>query len=134
MNRCRPKSSAAQSLSEAYLGKFIYHPVVLARLDQDYLGRSARDVGRSRRDQNDRETVAARMSMAARDLEGPVLTVQEELFQLVGVLGVADVIAEHDHAVFGVRGLPCVQEMVRGCECKRITRVGKICLLRWMAA
>jgi len=116
------------------LGKFIYHPVVLASLDQDYFGKFAGDSGSSGRDQHDRETVAAGMSVAARDFEGSIRPVQEKLFQLIGVLGVADVIAEHDHAVFGVRGLPCVQEMVRGGERKRVTRVGNIGLLRWMAA
>ncbi len=63
------------------------------------------------------------MSMSARDLEGPVRPVRKKLFQFVGVLRVADAIAEEDGAAFEVPRLPRVQEMVRGCECKYVTRV-----------
>ena len=105
------------------LRKFIHHPVVLSSLDQGYFRKSARDMGTSRRDQHDRETVAPVMSMAARDLEGPVRAVRKKLFQFVGVLRVADTIAEQDHAVFEVSRLPCVQEMVSGRQRKHVTRV-----------
>lgn len=121
LNRLLTTNTDEQRL---FLGKFIYHPVVLSSLDQDYLGKSARDVGRSsRRDQHDRETVAAGMSVATRDLEGAVGRVRKKLFQFVGVLRVADVIAEQDHAAFDISRLPRVQEMVGGGQGKHVAGV-----------
>ena len=79
--------------------------------------------GPSRRDQHDRETVAALMPMTTRDLEGPVLAAGEKLVQFVGILRVAETIAEQDHAGFNVSRLPCVEEMVSGCQCKHVTGV-----------
>lgn len=61
--------------------------------------------------------------MAARDLEGAVLPVREELFQFVSVLGVADAVAEQDHAVFKISRLPRVQKMVGGSEREDVTGV-----------
>jgi len=121
------------ALLKLLLRKFIHHPVVLSSLDQDYFGKSARDMGSSRRDQHDRETVAALMSVTTRDLESPIRRVRKKLFQFVGVLRVADTIAEQDQAVFEISRLPGVQEMVRGCQCKHITGVGGDCLLGRMA-
>jgi len=83
--------------------------------------------------QHDRETVAAFMSVAAGDLEGAVLSIGKELFQFVGVLRVADAIAEQNHAVFEITGLPCVQKMIRGCERKHVTLVRRIFLFGRMA-
>jgi|CZKY01.1.fsa_nt_gi hypothetical protein len=115
------------------LRKFIHHPVVFSSLDQRYFGKSARDMGSSKRDQHDRETVKPVMPMAARDLEGPVRAVRKKLFQFVGVLRVADVIAEQDDAAFEISCLPCVQEMVSGCQRKHVTGVRGIFLLGRMA-
>src|SRR5208337_619131 len=113
----------------------MHSPVVLSSLDQDYFGKFAPDMGRpSRRDQHDRETVAALVCMAARNLERAFCSARKKLFQLVGVLRVADTVAEHRHAVFEISGLPCVQEMVRGSEGKHVTRVEGIRLQGWMAA
>src|ERR1700691_649768 len=55
-------------------GKFIYHPIVLASLDYDYFRRFTADVGASKSEEHDRETVLALMSMAARDLKRAVGT------------------------------------------------------------
>ena len=79
--------------------------------------------GSSRRDHHDRETVAALMPMTTRDLEGPVLAAGEKLVQFVGILRVAETIAEQDHAGFDVSRLPCVEELVGGCQCKHVTGV-----------
>ena len=79
--------------------------------------------GPSRRDQYDRETVAALMPMTTRDLESPVFAAGEKLFQFVGILRVAETIAEQDHAVFEVSRLPCVEEMVSGRQRKHVTGV-----------
>ena len=79
--------------------------------------------GSSRRDQHDRETVAALMPMTTRDLEGPVPAVGKKLFQFVGILRVANTIAEQDHTGFEVSRLPCVEELVSGCQCKHVTWV-----------
>ena len=133
MNRCATQSQVQRRIFPQPLGKFIHDPVVLSSLDQDYFGKFARDMGSSRRDQHDREVVAAQMSMTACDLEGAVRWGREKLFQLVGALGVADVIAEQDHAVFEVSGLPCVQEIISGSERKHVAGVGSICLLAGMA-
>lgn len=133
MNRCATQSQVQRRIFPQPLGKFIHDPVVLSSLDQDYFGKFARDMGSSSRDQHDRETVATLVSMTAGDLEGAVRRVRKKLFQLVGVLGVADVIAEQDHAVFDISRLPGVQEMVRSRERKRVARVGSICLLGGMA-
>ena len=71
--------------------------------------------------------------MTARDLEGPVRAVRKKLFHFVGVLRVADAIAEQDHAVFEISRLPGVQELIGGCQCEHVARVGRICLLGRMA-
>ncbi len=63
------------------------------------------------------------MSMTARDLEGPVRRVRKKQFQFVGVLSVADAIAEQDHAGFEISRLPRVQEMVSGRQRKHVTWV-----------
>ena len=68
--------------------------------------------------------------MTTRDLERPIRRVRKKLFQFVGVLRMADAIAEHDHTVFEISRLPRVQETVRGCERKYVTRVRGI---GWMA-
>src|SRR5713226_6355268 len=99
-----------------FLRKFIHHPVVLSSFDQDCFGKSAREMGSTRRDQHDREAIAALMSMTARDLEGPVRAVRKKLFHFVGVPRVADAIAEQDHAVFEISRLPGVQELISGSE------------------
>ena len=116
------------------LRKSIHHPVVLSSVDQDYFGKFTRDMGTSRREQHDRESVAAFMSMAPRDLEGAIGSVRKKLFQFVGILRVADALAEHDHTVFGISRLPCVQEMVGGCERKDVPGVQGAYLLGRMAA
>src|SRR5713226_2352834 len=103
-------------MAHKLLRKFIHHPVVLSSLDQNYFGKFTRNVGTSQRDQHDRETVAPGMSMTARDLEGPVRAVRKKLFHFVGVLRVADAIAEQDHAVFEIARLPGVQELISGSE------------------
>jgi len=72
--------------------------------------------------------------MAASDLEGAVGRVRKELFQFVGVLGMADSVAEQDRAVFEVTGLPGAQEMVRGCESIHVAGVGGPRFLGGMAA
>jgi len=66
--------------------------------------------------QDDGESVAAGISVASGDLEGAsfCFCVREKVFHLVGVLRVAEAIAEENHAAFEVSGLPGVQEMVRG--------------------
>jgi len=79
--------------------------------------------GPSRRDQYNRETVAALMPMTTCNLEGPVFTAGEKLFQFVGILRVAETIAEQDHTRFEVSRLPCVEEMVSGRQRKHITGV-----------
>ncbi len=77
--------------------------------------------------------------MSARDLEGTVfililiLSARKKLFQLVGILGVANTVAELDHTVFEVSSLPRVQEMVRGGQGKYVIGAQGICLLDWMA-
>jgi hypothetical protein len=118
MKRERPATN------DRLLRKFIHYPIVLSSFYQDYFRNFARDMGgSSRRNQHDRETVAALMPMTARDFEGPVLPAGEKLFQFVGILRVAETIAEQDHAVFEVSRLPCVEEMVSGCQCKHVTGV-----------
>ena len=64
------------------------------------------------------------MAMTARDLEGSIGCIRKKLFYLIGVLRVSNAIAEQHHAVFGVSRLPGVQEVVRGGQCKDVTRVG----------
>ena len=76
-----------------------------------------------RRDQHDWETVAAPVSMAARDLEGSVRRVRKELFQFVGVLRVTETITQQDRSVFEISGLPSVQKMVGGCQRRHVTGV-----------
>jgi hypothetical protein len=71
--------------------------------------------------------------MTACDLEGAVILGRKKLFQLIGVLGVTDMIAEQDHTIFYVSSLPCVQEMVRGCEREHVPGIGSIGLLGGMA-
>jgi len=71
--------------------------------------------------------------MTTRNLEGPSVRVGKKLFQFVGVLGVADAIAEQDRAGLEVSRLPRVQEMVRGRERKYVTGVGRNGLFRGMA-
>jgi hypothetical protein len=105
------------------LRKFIHHPVVLASVDQGYLGRPARDVGPSGGDEHDRKAVAAVMSTAALDLEGPAGRIRKKLLQVVGILRAADAIAEQDHAGFYVSRLPRVQEMVGGGQGIHVTGV-----------
>ena len=61
--------------------------------------------------------------MTARDLERPVRRIRKKLFHFVGVLRVADTIAEQDHAILEISRLPRVQEMVRGSEREYVTRV-----------
>jgi len=63
------------------------------------------------------------MSMSARDLEGPVGCVRKKFLKFVGILRVAEIIAEQDHPGFDISGLPGVQEMVSGCQSKHVTRV-----------
>ena len=62
--------------------------------------------------------------MTTRNFEGPIVRVGEKLFEFVGVLGMADAIAEQDRAGLEVSRLPRVQEMVRGRERKHVTGVG----------
>ena len=122
--RQSPTKRKRPTTNDCSLRKFIHHPVVLSSFDQDYFRKFACDMGgSSRRDQHDLETVAALMPMTARDLKGPVLAAGEKLFQFVGALRMAETIAEQNHAVFDVSGLPCVEEMVSGCQCKHVTRV-----------
>ncbi len=77
--------------------------------------------------------------MTTCDLEGAVfifiliLSARKKLFQLVGILGVADTVAELDHSIFEVSGLPRVQEMIRGGQGKYVIGAQGICLLDWMA-
>lgn len=113
------------------LRKFIYDPVILASLDQGDLGKFAGEVRSSGRYQDDGESVVAGMSAAGGDLEGANLCfcVREEIFHLVGVLRAAEAVAEENHAVFEVSGLPGVQEMVGGGQGEYVTGVGGDLLL-----
>jgi hypothetical protein len=115
------------------LRKFIYHPVVLASLDQDYFGSFTRDTGTSKRDEHEWKTVAAFMSMASRDFVGAICSAGKNLFQFVGILRSAYAVAEQDRAVFEVSGLPRVHESVRGCQGKHVAGVCGIGLLGGMA-
>jgi len=63
------------------------------------------------------------MSMAAGDLEGAVVRIRKKLVYFVGVLRVADAIAEQDHAVFEISRLPRLQEVVGGCESEHVAGV-----------
>jgi hypothetical protein len=128
-----PKSSATPDFFRSLLGKFIYHPVVLASLGHDYFGRSAGDMRASKRDQYNWENVAALMPMAARDLEGVLCSARKKLFQCVGILRVADAVAEQDHSVFEISGLPRVHEVVSGSQGEYLAGFGGGFLLGWMA-
>jgi hypothetical protein len=61
--------------------------------------------------------------MTTRDLEGPVLAAGEKLFHFVGILRVAESIAEQDHTGFEVSRLPGVEEMVSACQCQHVTGI-----------
>ena len=61
------------------------------------------------------------------------VALEKNSFQFVGVLRVADTVAQQDHAVFYVSSLPRVQEMVGGGQGKHVTRVGGSFLLGRMA-
>jgi len=71
--------------------------------------------------------------MAARDFEGSFGSGRKKLFQFVGVLSVADTVAEQDHAVFHVPRLPSVQKMAGRRQCKHVTRVCRSFLFGRMA-
>jgi hypothetical protein len=71
--------------------------------------------------------------MTARDLEGPVVRVRKKLFQFVGVLRVAETIAEQDRSAFEISGLPSVQKMVGGGQGEPVTGVRGSVLLGRMA-
>ncbi len=73
------------------------------------------------------------MSSAACDFEGAVCGVREILFQFVGALRLAETVAQEDHAVFKVAGLPGLQKVIRGGERESITRLRDISLIRGMA-
>src|ERR1019366_5555179 len=120
-------------MAHRLLRKFIHHPVVLASVDQDDFGRSARDMGSLRADEHNRKTVAALISAAAGELESPVGRIRKKWLQGVGVLRAADAIAEQDHAGFYVSRLPRVQEMVGGGQGIHVTGVWGIFQLGWMA-
>jgi hypothetical protein len=105
------------------LRKFIYHPVVLASLDQDYFGKLAVDPPAFPGDQDDREAAAAAVPLAARDFESAVRAAGEELLYLVGIPGVARAIAEQHHAPFQVARLPGVEEAIGGGQRKWIARI-----------
>jgi hypothetical protein len=72
------------------------------------------------------------MAFATRDFEGAVSCVGEKLFDLIGILRVAQAITEHDHAIFCFTGLPVVEEMVGGGEGEYVARVGWGGLFRGM--
>ena len=74
------------------------------------------------------------MAFAARDFEGAIGHVGEKLFHPIGILRVSQAVAEQDHAVFYVSGLPGVQEVIGGGEREYVARVERICLLGRMAA
>src|ERR1700690_67670 len=66
----RPFKAWRMRLGRALLGKFIYHPVILASLDERDFRKFAGDVVAFGCYQDDREGVAAGMSVADGDLEG----------------------------------------------------------------
>ena len=80
-------------------------------------------MGSSKCDQHDWETVAAPVSMSARDLEGPIGRIRKKLFEFVGVLRVTETIAQQDGSVFKISGLPGVQKMVGSCQRRHVTGV-----------
>jgi len=63
------------------------------------------------------------MSMTARDLKGSGRRVRKELFQFVGALRVAEIVAEQDHTGFDISCLPRAQEMIGGPEREHVTQV-----------
>jgi hypothetical protein len=87
----------------------------------------------SKRDQYNWENVAALMPMAARDLEGVLCSARKKMFQCVGILRVADAVAEQDHSVFEISGLPRVHEVVSGSQGEYVAGFGGGFLLGWMA-
>src|ERR1700691_6609420 len=105
------RTPTIQTLFRTSLRKFIYHPVVLASLDQGYFGSLARDVRTSKRDQDHGKTIQPRMSMPARNLEGVFGCVRKKFLQLFGALRLPNAVAQQDHAVFHISGLPSVQKM-----------------------
>lgn len=58
--------------------------------------------------------------MAARDFEGSFCSGRKELLQFVGVLRLADSVAEQYHAVFHISRLPRMQKMAGSCQRKHV--------------
>ena len=61
--------------------------------------------------------------MAARDFEGAILATGKKILQRVGVLRMADAVAEQNCSTFEVACLPRVQEVIRGGQSKYVTRI-----------
>lgn len=78
------------------------------------------------------------MAFTARDFEGAVSCasvrcVREKLFDVIGILRVPQVVAEQDHAIFYVSGLPVVEKMVGCGKRENVARIERICRLGRMA-
>jgi hypothetical protein len=118
------------------LRKFIYGPAVLASVDQDYFGKLAVHPPAFPGHQHDRETVTPAVPLAVCDFEGAVRAAGKELLYLVGIPGVAYVVAEQDRARFQVSRLPGVQEAIGSSQGENIARIfrGRPTGMRMMGA
>jgi hypothetical protein len=107
------------------LGKFIYHPVILASVDDDDFGGTAADPRSRGGNQYDYKPVASEAALSSRDFKSTVSATGKKLLEFLRILRMTYGIAQQDHASFKIVRLPRVQEAVGGGQGEDIVRGGR---------
>jgi len=105
------------------LWKFIYHPVVLASVDEDDFAKAAAHSGPGDAYEHDCKTVASVVSLSTRDFKSAVGAVGKELFKFLRIVRVANAIAQQDRSRLEIVGLPGVKEPIGSRQGENIVRV-----------